>query len=635
MNKNLFILLYTLLATSVMAQVEANMYSSYSIPKELLKGAYAVVRQYDVRFDVSDYGTAIEEEHKIITILDERGNYLSTPYFAYDNKFTFIEDIEAVIYDASGKMIRKVKKKDIEDFKPYDMWVDDNRVKKINFPHTAYPYTIEYTVKTKNTGLMFYPMFMPQNDNEVSVENANLTIKVPRDEDIRYKELNITDKVEKTGNVYKWNFSRIKCFENESYVSNSTHLPQIITAPKDFKMGEHSGNMNTWQSFGNFLGKLGEGRQVVDEAKKKFLKELVAECKDDVCKIEKIYTHLQNTTRYFSIQLGIGGWQPIAAVDVDRRKYGDCKALSNYMVAMLDAVGIKGHNVVIRGGSGSNARTQYPDFANPFFNHMIACVPMAKDTIWLECTSQTEAFGFLSDFTSDRPALLITPEGGKLVRTPKYDEKVNFVKREGAIQLGSEGSANIEATMLYSGIKQGGASHLAELGADERKKKAYEYLKLDNATIKDMTFTQNKTRIPTVEQKLTISIEPLASKSGKRLFLPMNIFSKWTSVPAPDSSRTFDVQADDDGFMEEDNMTFKLPEGFKLETKPTPLSISSAFGSFEMKITEKSPTEYVFYRKLVLNSSTQPKEKFNDLVEFFRNISKADKGKLILVKMEQ
>ena len=80
-------------------------------------------------------------------------------------------------------------------------------------------------------------------------------------------------------------------------------------------------------------------------------------------------------------------------------------------------------------------------------------------------------------------------------------------------------------------------------------------------------------------------------------------------------------------------MTFQLPAGFKSETKPTPLSIKSLFGSFEMSIIEKSPTELVFFRKLILNNKVLPKEKFPELVEFLKNVAKADKGKLILVRV--
>ena len=98
-----------------------------------------------------------------------------------------------------------------------------------------------------------------------------------------------------------------------------------------------------------------------------------------------------------------------------------------------------------------------------------------------------------------------------------------------------------------------------------------------------------------------------------------------------DSVRLFEVQADSRGFTEQDNINLTLPEGYKLESKMPPLSIETVFGNYELKISGEG-SKLVLSRKFVLNSKIQPKEKFADLVEFFKNVAKADKMKLILVK---
>ena len=633
MKKIITTLSIFLFFNNLYAQVKIDIYSAGSIPQGLLKDAHAVVRLYDLSFVVKDLSTAIEKEHTIVTILDEQGKNYNEQYFWY-NKISDVDDIEAAVYDSKGKLVRTMKKKDIDDVKPYTEDIDDSRVKRLHFPHLPYPYTIEYTVTTRHNGLLFFPHWSPQQDNKTAVQSATFDVTLAGNTPLRYKSLHGAGEPIKSntesGTRSVWTLNNVNAFARESFTPSELNLPNVLIAPTEFKIEGFTGNMKTWASFGDFLNKLGENRKTLSPEKKAFLKDLVADCTDIPCKVEKIYAHLQATTRYFSIQLGIGGWQPIAATDIERRKYGDCKALSNYMVAMLGAVGVDGRYVIIKAGSGN--KTQYEDFPNAHFNHAIACVPMQNDTIWLECTSQTESCGFASNFTNDRMALLVTPEGGKIAHTPRYDENVNIVKKTAIIRLDTEGSAETDVEIVYAGIKQKMVSELAEINADDRKKYVYDNLKVDNVTILNMDFKRQKARIPSATQTMKWTIQPLASKTGKRLFVPINVFSKFNNVPSLDSVRRFDIQADENGFTEQDSIVLKLPEGFKSETKFTPLSIKSLFGTFEMTLTEKSPTEQVFYRKLVLNNKILPKEKYGELVDFLKNVAKADKTKLILVQ---
>ncbi len=94
--------------------------------------------------------------------------------------------------------------------------------------------------------------------------------------------------------------------------------------------------METWDNFGKWIQALNSGRQELPPATKAKIKELTAKAKTDEEKVKILYEYLQSKTRYVSIQLGIGGQQPFEASVVDQFGYGDCKALSNYMVAMLE-----------------------------------------------------------------------------------------------------------------------------------------------------------------------------------------------------------------------------------------------------------------------------------------------------------
>ena len=162
-------------------------------------------------------------------------------------------------------------------------------------------------------------------------------------------------------------------------------------------------------------------------------------------KIAAIYQYLASTTRYVSIQLGIGGLQPIAAADVNRTGFGDCKGLSNYMRAMLTELGIPSVYTVI---STTNRRL-LADFASANQNnHVILQVPLPNDTLWLECTNPTLPLGYVHHSIAGHDALLVGPNGGILCQLPTYADSLNTQVNNTLVTCQPDGSAKVELNKL-------------------------------------------------------------------------------------------------------------------------------------------------------------------------------------------
>lgn len=602
-------------------------YPAAAIPSALLKQANVVVRTYTLQFEVHDKGSATQTEHKVFTVLNETGARRSELHFPY-SRFAEIEDIEAAVYDAEGKLVRELKRKDIEDVKPAEHFVNDHRYKVLRLPARAFPYTIEYRIVTQYKGLMFYPVFQPQETPSEAVESARFEVKMPEGLSARFKAIHMPPD-SKTGPL-RWEFHNLNAFRREAYMPVAAlELPEIITAPAEFSFGGVSGKMDSWESYGRFLQQLNSTQQDLPAEVQAMLRGLVADCPDAACKVERLYHYLQENTRYFFVGLGIGGWQPAPAAEVHQLKYGDCKGLSNYMVAMLRAVDVPAFYAVIR--AGEDEQTQYPDFPNALFNHAIACAPLGKDTVWLECTSQEQSCGFMGTFTDNRPALLITPEGGKLVTTPRYDETRNTIRRETEVTLSADGRAFLKSEGVFQGIAQNLPAELAGYAAEIQHKYFYEALNINDFEIKKLTFQRRRARLPRVEQSLELDIPKLASGGGKRLFIPISLLSAKIEVPAADSSRRHPVQADARGHTESDVMNLLLPEGYRLESPFDAVRLDSDFGHFELSVQQEAGKIQV-RRMLVLNNRIRPAAAFGDLAAFLKAVAKADKSKLVLVK---
>jgi Domain of Unknown Function with PDB structure (DUF3857) len=632
--KNFLQFFLLLITITLQAQSANNQYNANTIPIELRKDATVVIRQFHLEHFAKSEQKAIITEHVVATLLKtgEMSEYYGTPAIFYD-KLMSIKSLSAYLYDGAGNLVKQLKRSDFLDRKQIDAWVDDDRYKLLNFPRLAYPYTIEYKVEYENTQTMFIPVFAPQVDHTVAVQNATFKVTTFDDTPLRYKQINISNenKVSIDKNTYSWHLKNINAFKWPMFSATTEHYtPQIIVAPNNFWVDSYKGDMTNWRSYGKFMYELNQNRQDLLPKTADSLRKMVADCPDNTCKVERLYTYLQNTTRYFSIQLGIGGWQTIIAKEVDRKKYGDCKALSNYMIAMLDSVGIKANYALVR----SKSQIQYKNFPNPFFDHVIVCVPMQNDTIWLECTSQTNAFGYLGSFTDNRMVLMVEEGGGKAIYTPKYDEKVNVIRKNSTVILDELGNATIHANNQYAGVQSEYMQRrVVEASEEARKKFIYNYLDVKHFDLKSLSYKLHKTRIPSVDERFNLTVDKLATIMGKRLMLPLNLYSIWDKVDLEETPRLYDVQADRRGFTQTDSIYFQLPAGFKMESKYAPVVLESDFGTYEMRVVP-SDNKVLFYRKMILNDKVFKKERYAELNDFLRQIIKTDKSKLVLVKNE-
>ncbi|GAB3927136.1 DUF3857 domain-containing transglutaminase family protein [Larkinella terrae] len=608
-----------------------------AIPSNLSAGAAAVMRIQEHTFQVKTVSEATETVHLAVTILKKEGQSyakLEVPY----NKRSKVSSLEGTLYAADGKMIRRLKRSDIRDLSAVGdgSLYEDSRVKEAEFTYADYPFTVEFRYEVTTTSTMLYPGWFPQRDDELAVESAIFRVILPAGQALRYKTLNQLPAPEVTnqadGRAYTWQLKQRKIAEHEPYAPYFTTLgPGVLTAPTEFELEARKGTMDTWQNFGRFLYQLNEGRDQLPEPLRRQALELVSGETDVRTKIQKIYGFVQQHTRYVSIQLGIGGWQAFPASVVAEKGYGDCKALSNYTYSLLKAVGIPSYWAVV--AAGRNTPDVLPDFPESRFNHMILCVPLAKDTVWLECTDQHSPVGYVGSFTDNRHALLLTPEGGKLVRTPVYQPADNRQNRIVTVRLAASGSATADVLTTYTGIQaETVESVMRTANPDDQRQWLYRQFSIPNFTLSSFSFTEQKNTLPTILERLSIQLPQCATRSGNRLFWMPNQLSTTQTLPIETDNRTAEFRLAT-GYMDVDTVICQLPAGLGVEFVFEPLQLRSRFGRYEASAkVEGNTVKYV--RKLVMEAGLYKPELYAEYVDFRRKIAKADRMQILLKRKE-
>src|SRR5688572_3487196 len=369
-----FVLAFLSFAASYGQPVPASMYSALSIPDSMKKNVDGVFRLYEQAMQIRSPSRYIVKEHVIFTILNESGAAHLNFYEGID-KFNAVTDIEVKIYTASGREVKRYKKRDFTTQAAYDgvSLVTDDKVMFVEAPSPGYPCTIETTVTRDVTGYISLPSFNVSNIDH-SVESFRFAVEVPAALDIRHRTRNISlqPQISTVGEnkIYTWQGAhQVGRNIPKNGFAVSKYASTIDIAPNSFEYDGYPGTFKNWKTFGEWCAPFYVEKHPFSDSRVAEIKEMVSTCKTEPDKIDVLYNYLKKNMRYVSIQLGIGGFKPFPASFVDSKKYGDCKALTNYMHQLLKVVGIKSYPALINASYDSPpVELEFP--ANKF-NHVI------------------------------------------------------------------------------------------------------------------------------------------------------------------------------------------------------------------------------------------------------------------------
>lgn len=521
---------------------------------------------------------------------------------------------KAQIEDIQGNVIRELHKREIKDesASSYSTFYSDYYVKHFKLIHNTYPYRVRYEYEYEQS------KFINIADvncayNKTPLKKATITVEVPTDYQIKYNQKYIEEpKIETTENntkVYTWQYSYDLDIETDIQMNyNSMPTPRLTVVPVTFKYGV-VGGMSNWVDFGNWIFFLNKGRDILPESEKQKVDQLLEGISDDYEKIKVLYNYMQDNTRYVNISLNIGGLQTYPAEYVCTNRYGDCKALTNYMQSLLKYQGIKSYYTLIN--SDRKIKDVKEDFASQVFNHVILTVPIKKDTLYLECTSKNIAFGYIPTSIQNRQALLIDENNSHLIKTPELTEENVIDRRE--IEV-SNRKVKVYSTLcgysyeLYSFIKD-------DLNKNEADLFISNHILYQPHTLLDYKFKTKDRNQSKIILSADLETPNMVKKYGKNIIIQPFYWSL-PNYETPEN-RKYDLQIDYPTH-KVDKITYNLSD-LNLDKIPKDVFIQTEFGTYSINY-KQIDGKFIVNRSLIIKSGRYVLDQYPAFYKFINDV---------------
>jgi len=546
------------------------------------------------------------------------------------SKICKVSRISAWIEDASGNRLRELKSsefKDCNDFS-YSAFYQDDRVKTFQVKHNSYPYRACYTVTYTEPQYQWITYWKPLKNNEYSTREGRLYVTLPKDYAVKTFVENVsevrsdtlTDKIVTTFLV-KGDHAVSKIAENVLFDLNKH---RVFVVPLQFKLGVN-GSSESWNTFGDWVATLNKGMTALPIPEEQKVSMLVDGLTDTTQIVKTLYQYMQDYTRYINVSIGIGGWKTYPASYVSQNKYGDCKALTNFMKALLEVKGIKSYFVLVNAGSYTEKVLE--ELPCSQFNHIILAVPIGKDTVWLENTDKLKPFGHVGTFTQNRKALWVDGERSHLVSMPSLNKEDVLCFRKMNVSFNQNGDAAMFANLTYRGYSyerlKGFTNYLAEKDRDQN---IDDYIPFGGYELKDWKIVEASRDSSTIDFRMNLTFPSLARMMENECYIKTFSIPQGFDFPTPAKMPiTLNWPV-----CNVDSIIYTIPSGYKIKSLPEPVCFSSESGAYVSRSSLSNNTIRVF-KKLEVNSGKYSPEEYGTLFAFLKKVKDSNLSNLIIL----
>ena len=588
-------------------------------------------------------------ERRAYKILRPEGRTYGAAY-AYIGGDTKIGSMKAWCIPAQGKDY-EVKDKDAVE-RSLSVFggelVGDTKMRVLSIPAPDPGNVVGYEIEYQSRPYVLEDEWVFQR--AIPVREARYTLQMPPGWRFRAVWLNHpkVDPEESGNNEWRW------VITNQSAIRQERRMPpfagisgRMFVAFLAPNAKQQSGFL-TWDDMGKWQTDLASGRRNPTPEISQRVAAITANMQTPQQKIIGIAQFLQKDVRYVAIELGIGGWQPHSAADVYNHHYGDCKDKATLMSSMLKQAGIDSYYVIINTHRGAVGPETPP--AMGLFNHVILAVklpegiseeryqavvnhPKLGKLLIFDPTDDKTPVGRLRGDLQSNFALLVTPDGGELLKTPQLSSAGNGIGHAGKLVLEPNGALHGELSVTRSGDFASWERYgQLEVKDSKDRIKRIEQEVAHSIGMFDITSAKmtnlEQTDLP-FSYTFTMIARSYAKQAGNLLVLRPRVMGiRSSDLLEEKEPRKFPVifpgpEKDVDSF------EISLPAGYEVEDLPPPVDVDYSFASYHSK-TEKKDNILLYTRTFEIKELTVPMEKLDELKKLYRAIASDERNTAVL-----
>lgn len=609
------------------------------------KSDHAIILLDKMDLEFKSNGSIEVYRKKQVKVFDEIG-VESMTYATTCSPYLKIIDLEMKQIDRSGKEFHRVP---FRKFKKTDLggsdFMDDYDTYYCEVLPADFPFIIEYQERVVYKDYLGIPEWFPLNSYNIGLIHGEFNITYDKDLPLRLDfnngsllksdDWSIEKTIEGKKIVQHISLDGLKSIPKLRYRGNGLkHFPSVAPVLLENECFGLELKSDSWEDIGKVFYALYTEDDTLElpEAFKQRIHQEIEGITNREEIIRKLYRFMQSYTRYVSIQLGVGGWKPFPAKDVVENGYGDCKALTTFMSAIYKEVGIVSYPTLLF--SGKNAVVLDENKPNPAsFNHVMLAVPNDSDTLYIECTNPNALVGELPYSNYDKDVLMLTPDGGKIVRTPalSMDENQWVNCLEG--NLADNGTLHATLTAVKTGKFYSSELHAYRGNSNDKEKSMSADIQSKNFDISKINYQllESDEGNPCIKMSANLNYHKVYRDLGQKVLMNIN-FIKWPYAAFKNEDSPFPLCITAN-VRRVDTISIRLPEKLLSLELDYHFEKESTYGKIKVsrEITEGQLT---IIRQIELYKGEWLAEKRDDFIAFLKEGYKEACSKIIIPKKE-